>query len=169
MSVRDIIPWGRSSDQAPSLHRGGMDPFLSLHRNVNRLFDDVLRGFDMPWAFDRLAPVGNNWPSVEISETDKEIRVVAEVPGLAEKDIEVMLEEGVLTLRGEKKSEIEDKDRQFRERFYGRFERRIALGREVEENNVSATFKNGVLTVTAPKSEKARTSAKRIAISGSND
>jgi HSP20 family protein len=76
----------------------------------------------------------------------------------------VILEDGVLTLRGEKRSETEDKDRQFSERYYGRFERRIPLGYEVTEDKVDARFRNGVLTVTLPKSEKAQSQVKRIAI-----
>ena len=169
MSVRDMIPWSRGNNQAPSVYRGGdMDPFLSLHRNVNRLFDEVFRGFDTPSVFDRMMPGNGAWPNVEISETEKEIRVTAEVPGLDEKDIEILLEDGVLTLRGEKKSETEDKERQFSERYYGRFERRLAVGREVEEDKVAATFKNGLLAVTLPKTEKAQASAKRIAINGNS-
>jgi HSP20 family protein len=165
MSVRDLIPWSRGNNQAPNIYRGGdMDPFLSLHRNVNRLFDEVFRGFDAPSMFGRMVPRNATWPNVEISENEKEIRVVAEVPGLEEKDIEVLLEDRVLTLRGEKKSETEDKDRQFSERYYGHFERRLAFDREVEEDKVAATFKNGVLVVTLPKSEKAQANAKRIAI-----
>ena len=72
----------------------------------------------------------------------------------------------MLTLRGEKRSETEDKDKQFSERFYGRFERRIPLGLEIEEDKVSAEFRNGVLTVTLPKTERARARARRIAING---
>ncbi|ODA96538.1 molecular chaperone Hsp20 [Mesorhizobium sp. SEMIA 3007] len=163
MSVRNLIPWSRGGSQAPSIYRGDdMDPFLSLHRNVNRLFDEVFRGFDTPSALGRMA----TWPSVEFSETDQEIRVTAEIPGLDENDVEVMLDDGVLTLRGEKKAETEDKDRQFSERYYGRFERRFSLGREVEDDKVAATFKNGVLTVTLPKSKKAQANTKRIAING---
>lgn len=166
MSVRDLIPWSRGS-QAPSVYRGGdMDPFLSLHRNVNRLIDEVFRGFDTPSAFGQMMMRNGTWPTVEVSENEKEIRVIAEVPGLDEKDIEVTLDDGVLTLRGERKSETEDKERQFSERYYGRFERRLALGHEVEEDKVDATFKNGVLLVTLPKTAKAQASAKRIAIHG---
>jgi HSP20 family protein len=168
MSVRDLIPWSRGNNQAPSIYRDeNMDPFLSLHRNVNRLFDEVFRDFDTPSVFGRMTGRNGPWPSVEFSETDKEIRVTAEVPGLDEKDIEVLLDDGVLTLRGEKKSETEDKDRQFSERHYGRFERRFGLGREVDEDNVAATFKNGVLTVILPQTEKAQANAKRIAINSS--
>ena len=169
MSVRDLIPWGRNNgNQLPSVFRDDdRDPFLSLHREVNRLFDDVFRGFDsgLP-ALGRPSSFGGGWPNVEVSDGEKEIRVTAEVPGLEEKDIEVLLEDGALTLKGEKKSETEDKDRQFSERFYGRFERRIPLGYEVEDDKVSADFKNGVLTVALPKTEGARAKAKRIAING---
>ena len=167
MSVRDLLPWSRGNgNQVPSLFRDGeRDPFLSLHRQVNRLFDDVLRGFDsrLPSLGGVSAP-GAAWPSVEISSGDKEIKVTAELPGLEQKDIEVLLDDGVLTLRGEKRSETDDKDRQFSERYYGRFERRIPVGYEVKEDEVEARFRNGVLTVTLPKSEKAQSQVKRIDI-----
>ncbi len=166
MSVRDLIPWGREESRVPSLFRDDeRDPFLSLHREVNRLFDDVFRGFDSRLrSFARASSFGGAWPSVEISDFDKEIKVTAEVPGLEEKDIEVLFDNGVLTLKGEKRSETEDKDRQFSERYYGRFERRIPLGYEIEEDEIAARFKNGVLTVTLPKTAKAQSQAKRIAI-----
>ena len=168
MSVRDLIPWARDNgSRVPALFRDGeRDPFLSLHREVNRLFDDVFRGFGsgLPSLAGDSAFGRGGWPSVEISDGEKEIKVTAEVPGLEEKDIEVLLDDGVLTLRGEKRSETEDKDRQFSERYYGRFERRIPVGYEVKEDEVEARFKNGVLTVTLPKTEKAQSQAKRIAI-----
>ena len=169
MSVRDLIPWGRSAgNQVPSVFRDGeRDPFLSLHREVNRLFDDVFRGFDMtPFGSDRFFDrVGGNWPNVELSETDKEIKVTAELPGLEEKDVQVELSNGVLAIRGEKKTETEDKDRLFSERSYGRFERRIPV-EDVEQDKVSAAFKNGVLTVMLPKVAQAQSKVKRIAING---
>jgi HSP20 family protein len=167
MSVRDLIPWSRNGgNQVPSVFRESeRDPFLSLHREVNRLFDDVFRGFDggLP-SIGRASAFSGSWPSVEISNGEKEIKVTAEVPGLEEKDIEVLLDDGVLTLKGEKRSETEDKDKQFSERYYGRFERRIPVGFEVKEDEVDARFKNGVLTVTLPKTEKAQSQVKRIAI-----
>jgi HSP20 family protein len=166
MSVRELIPWGRERSQAPSmLHEDGRDPFLSLHREVNRLFDDVFRGFDsgLP-SFGRLSAGAGRWPSVEVSDGEKEIRVTAEIPGLGEKDVEVLLDDGVLTLKGEKRAETDDKDRHFSEHFYGRFERRIPLGYEIDEDKVDARFKNGVLTVTLPKTAKAVSQVRRIAI-----
>jgi HSP20 family protein len=166
MSVRDLIPWGRSSNQVSTVfHNDDRNPFLSLHREVNRLFDDVSRSFGnhLPTS-GPLSSFSGGWPSVEISETDKEIKVAAEIPGLEEKDVEVLLGDGVLTLKGEKVSETEDKDKQFSERFYGRFERRIPLGAEVEEEKIDARFKNGVLNIVLPKSAKAQSQVKRIEI-----
>ena len=166
MNVRDLIPWSRGN-QAPGFYRDPEhNPFMALHREVNRLFDDAFRGVDGFMPMSRLSSWSSGWPTIEISETEKDLRIVAEVPGLEEKDIEVLLQDGVLVLRGERKSETEDKDRQFSEHYYGRFERRFSLGREVEDDKVVATFKNGVLTVTLPKSKKAQANAKRIAING---
>jgi HSP20 family protein len=166
MSVRDLIPWGRNDNQAPALfRREDSNPFMSLHREVNRVFDDVFRSFDNRFPnLGSLADFGGGWPTVEVSETDKEVKVTAEVPGLDEKDIEVLLDDGTLTMRGEKRSETEDKETHFSERFYGRFERRIPLGYEVEQDKVDASFRNGVLTVVLPKTEKARSQVKRIEI-----
>jgi HSP20 family protein len=165
MNMKDLIPWSRAENKAPALYRDS-DPFMALHREVNRLFDDVFRGFDQFGPFPSLAASRGNWgwPNVEVSETDKEVRVTVELPGLEEKDVEVTLDDDVLTLRGEKRSEIEDKGRQFSERYYGHFERRIPLGSEVDEDRVEARFKNGVLTIAMPKTERAQSKAKRIAI-----
>jgi HSP20 family protein len=116
--------------------------------------------------FGSLGGMGHmaGWPSVEVSETDRDVRISAELPGLDEKDVEVLMQDGVLTIRGEKKSEVEDKERAFSERYYGRFERRIPLGQDIDEDKVEAAFKNGVLTVTMPRSAQASSHVKRIAI-----
>jgi HSP20 family protein len=76
------------------------------------------------------------WPSVEITDTDKEVRVSAELPGREDKDVELLMEDGVLTPGGEKRSKVEDRARQFTERSYGRFERRIPLGFDLDEDVV---------------------------------
>jgi HSP20 family protein len=164
--MRDLIPWGRNerSSSVPSAYRGEeVSPFLTLHREMNRLFDDVFSRFDstMPSVFNQISA----WPSVEVVETDKDIRIAAELPGMDEKDVEVSVSDDILIIRGEKKAEI-DKERHFSERYYGRFERRIPLPFEVEDDHAEASFENGVLTVTLPKSPKAEAKTKRIAISG---
>ncbi len=165
MNMRDLIPWGRNQQTTPSRYREEGDPFMTLHREMNRLFDDVFRSFDVA-PFGSLTGAGRTmgWPSVELSETDKDLRISAELPGMDEKDVEVLMQDRVLTIRGEKKSEVEDKERAFSERTYGRFERRIPLGQDLDEDKVEASFKNGVLTVTIPKTAQATSQMKRIAI-----
>ena len=123
---------------------------------MNRVFDDVFREFDMaPFGSDRLFDRALGWPDIEVPETDKEVKVTAELPGLEEKDVGVELANGVLAIKGEKRAETEDKDRLFSERYYGRFERRIPVD-DIEADKVNASFKSGVLTVTLPKSAEPR-------------
>ena len=165
MNMRDLIPWGRSQ-QAPTRFREEGDPFMTLHREMNRLFDDVFRGFDMA-SFGGMGRM-SGWPNVEVTETDKDVRVSAELPGLDDKDVEVLINDGILTIRGEKKSDIEDKERAFSERYYGRFERRIPLAWEVDQDKVEASFRNGVLTVALPKSAPTSSPIKRIAINSTD-
>ncbi len=161
MNVRDLVPWGRNDrERSQAIRSDSISPVVNLHREMNRLFDDVFRGFDDSLFWGRRGA----WPSVDVDETEKEYRVTAELPGLEEGDVEVLLQDGLLTLRGEKKHETESRNRSYRERFYGRFERQITLDRDVDDSAVKATFKNGVLTVRVPKDSRAIERAKRIPI-----
>ena len=164
MAIKDLIPWSRGRDV--TVRRGeDLNPFVSLHREMNRLFDEAFRGVDLaPLGLSERVFGGASWPQIEVAETGKEIKVTAELPGLDEKDLDVHLANGVLTIRGEKHAETEDEDRLFSERYYGRFERRIPL-EDVDENKVTASFKKGVLTVSLPKSPAAFERVKRIPIS----
>ncbi len=163
MNVRDLVPWARGDrERSPTTRSDSISPVVSLHREMNRLFDDVFRGFDD----SRLFAGRSGWPSIDVEETEKEYRVTAELPGLEERDVEVLLQDGLLSVRGEKKLESENRSRTYSERFYGRFERQITLDRDIDENAVNATFKNGVLTVTVPKSTSAVERSKRIPING---
>ncbi|WP_267428533.1 Hsp20/alpha crystallin family protein [Methylobacterium sp. GC_Met_2] len=174
MSVRDLIPWNRSTGTpAPAgLPSEPTSPFLTLHREVNRLFDDVSNGFGVPslvnssLANSSLAGRSFGWPNVEVAEADGALRVSAELPGLDETDVELLVEDGVLTLKGEKRAETTDKERGYSERSYGRFERSIALPFAVQEDKAEATFRNGVLSVTLPRSAEAPERRRRIAING---
>jgi HSP20 family protein len=166
MAIKDLIPWSNGGHEVGI--RGGTDvhPFFTLHREMNRMFNDVFREFDFaPFGTTR-ARDGLGWPQIDIDETDKEVRITAELPGLDEKDVSLEIADGVLSISGEKKSETEDKARRFSERYYGRFERRIPLER-VEEDKTSAAFKNGVLTITVPKAAEAKTDVRRISINRS--
>jgi HSP20 family protein len=139
---------------------------LGLYHELDRIFDALWGGFSLPASGVR-APNAVT-PRVDFSETDDEIRIAAELPGLEEKDIEVALDEGVLTIQGERKGEQEDADEEkgYRrlETYRGRFHRAIRLGSEVDEEAVKAVYKAGVLTVTLPKRAPAEPSARAIPI-----
>ncbi|MBV8698175.1 Hsp20/alpha crystallin family protein [Bradyrhizobium sp.] len=165
MAFRDMIPWSRNQQLAPS--RETFDPFFTLHREMNRLFDDAFRSFG---AFGALSRFGSplmegqfGWPKIELTETDKAVTVSAELPGLSENDVQIEVANGVLSIRGEKKAERSDQAKFVTERFYGSFERQIPL-ENVEADKAVADFSNGVLTVTLPKAEQARDNVRRIAI-----
>lgn len=163
MNVRDLVPWHRSDrDRNVIVRSESLSPVINLHREMNRLFDDIFRGFEG----SRLWAGREDWPSIDVEETDKDYRVTAELPGMEERDVEVLLQDGVLTIRGDKKVEGESRSRRFGERFYGRFERQLSFDHDVDENRVSATFRNGVLTVAVPKSAQAVERSKRIPING---
>ena len=137
---------------------GGGDPFLSLHREMNRLFDDVFRG--APATAGQGSGAGNFVNALmNVSETDNEIRITAELPGVTEQDIDVSLDDDVLTIRGEKKFERteggEKESFHFVERSYGTFQRAIRLPFPINPDQVKASFENGVLTVTLPKTAQA--------------
>jgi HSP20 family protein len=146
----------------------GGDPFMSLHREMNRLFDDVSRGAmgQMPSSQSQGNEGGMLMPHMDVNETDKELKVCAELPGVSEKDIDVRLEDDVLVIRAEKKFERNDEKENyhFMERSYGTFQRALRLPGPVEPEQVQADFQNGVLTVTVPKTQRR---SRRIQISGS--
>jgi HSP20 family protein len=127
------------------------NPFLTLHREMNRLFDDVFRS--APGAGDASSEV--IVPQINVSETDKELRVTADLPGVSEKDIDVTVDGDLLSIRAEKKVERkEEKEKEnyyFVERAYGTFQRGLRLPFSVDPGQVQAQFENGVLTVTLPK------------------
>lgn len=163
MNMRDLIPWGRQGSMAPApVGTSQPSPLMSFRREMDRLFDDFFGG-SWPSLASGLTGAAAVWPSVELSETDHEVRVSAEMPGMTDKDVDLTLDNGVLVLRGERKSETEDKERGYSERYYGRFERRIGLPSNVDEQSAKAEFRDGVLTVTLAKTDK-EPSGRRIPI-----
>jgi HSP20 family protein len=161
MNMRSMVPFRQRSLVQPDLSMFG-----TLQSQVDRLFDDFARGFGT------LAGNGNGalMPNMDISETDKEFVITAEMPGLERKDVEVSLEDNVLTIRGEKKQEIspddkdenKDKNVHVSERSYGIFYRVLELPTKVDPASVQATMSNGVLKVTIPK--PSRPEAKKIEV-----
>ena len=126
-------------------------PLFGLRREIDRLFDDFTRGFPTFPSF------GNGkaelLPSMDVTETDKQIEITAELPGLEEKDVQINVADNLLTIRGEKKAEKEEKDKDYRliERSYGSFERTLELPDGVNADAIQASIAKGVLKVTVPK------------------
>ncbi|HEX2082351.1 MAG TPA: Hsp20/alpha crystallin family protein [Xanthomonadaceae bacterium] len=162
--MTDLIPWTRN--RGGDLQHATRDPFVSLQREINRAFDDIWRSFDVPLTRPGRGAFGAGfgWPNVELYENEKEVTLAAEVPGMSEKDLEIMLEDDALILRGERKSERNDTERQFTERYYGSFERRIPLPVEVQADKVEAKVRDGMLHVVLPKVAGAKPHARRIAV-----
>lgn len=134
--------------------RGG--GLFDLHRQMNRLFDELFdTSGDASGGGGGLFGGGAH-PAVDIHQEDDRIEITAELPGVNEEDIDLSVEDGVLCLAGEKKSSREDSQSGYRERSYGRFERRITLPTNVDQDKIEADFRDGVLTVTLPKAEKER-------------
>jgi len=163
---KDVTPKSTPGTQL-DLRREWEYPFGAFQREMNKLFDDFFGGFDLsPWASHegRLAAIFT--PHIDVSETDKEIKVSAELPGMDDKDIDVSLTRETLTIKGEKKQETEDKGKDYykMERSYGAFTRSIPLPVEVDTDKVQATFKKGVLEITLPKSAKAIQETKKITV-----
>jgi HSP20 family protein len=154
MAMRDLIPWRGQENPAPTLFRDEeQSPFTQLRREMDRLFDGFFRA---PALGGRaFAGTGLGWPSLEVKESDDQVTVTAELPGLNEKDVELSVHDGVLTLRGERKSEHQDEDRGWSERYYGRFERAITLPNGADDTKCEADFRDGVLTVRMPRLHEA--------------
>jgi HSP20 family protein len=163
MNARDLIPWNRnhSRDRNVPVTQTAATPLLSLQQEMNRLFEDAFQGFEAPTLWGGRS--GSMWPQIEVEDAGGEYRISAELPGMDEKDVEVLFQDGVLILRGEKRSETEDRNRAFSERVYGRFERRLGLD-DIDQDRIQASFRSGVLKITAPKSPHSEERVKRIPI-----
>lgn len=140
---------------------GGGDPFLTLHRDVNRLFDDVFRGSPASAGTQQGGSGHIVHAHMNVSETETEIRITAELPGVTQDDVEVTLDDDVLTIRGEKRFERRDGENfHFVECSYGTFQRALRLPYPIDPEQVQATFEHGVLTVTLPKTGRQERSRK---------
>ena len=165
MEIKNLVPSLWNSGNLPSRREEG-HPFFSLQREMNRIFDDFFQGWDTAPFAGSSARLEQFHPSIDVRESEKEISVKAELPGLEEKDVEVLLDNETLTIKGEKKEEREKKGKSYYhvECSYGSFHRVIPLPASIDQKKVQAQFKNGVLSITLPKTEEARTKGKKIPI-----
>ena len=158
MDMKTLAPLRTRSNLA----RADFSPFDVLRREVDGLFFDFARSFGIaPAAGSQMLA-----PKMEVSETDKEIQISAELPGLERKDIDISLDGNVLTIRAERKAETEaeqkDKNVHVSERSYGVFYRALELPMSIDPSTVQATMSNGVLKIVIPKPPQAE--AKKIEI-----
>jgi HSP20 family protein len=163
MNLGSLILW-RDKNQADANPDSYSDPFVSFRREVDRMFDDFFtatnrRGLQ-PWN------AGAITPRIDISEADKELVITAEMPGLDEKDFEVTLVGDLLTIKGEKKTEHEDRNggAYYVERRYGSFSRSVRLPFAAGDQQVEANYDRGVLTVRVPKPPEAQRHVRRIEV-----
>ncbi len=153
----------------PSLLGGrrDVDPFVDLRRQMDDLVGDFMKGMK---GTGLASFEGGFTPVLDVSETDKELTIKAELPGVSEKDVEVTLVANQLTIKGEKKDEHEEtKEEEGRtyhrvERSYGAFQRTMTLPFDVDPASVAASFKDGVLTVSLPKPAEVQKQARKIEV-----
>ena len=164
-----------STDESAPSELRPRGPLENLRQGIDRLFDDFgigtwrpsFRGsfFDVD-PLRRAKAAFSGMPAVDVIETENGYRVVAELPGMDEKNIEVKIANGRLTIKGEKQEEKEEERQDYyvRERSFGSFERTFPVPDGVEFDKVDASFKKGVLTVTLPKTAEAQKAEKKITV-----
>ena len=142
-----------------------MRDLTSTREEMRHLFDDFLTGW--PWLERGRDLLDSEWtPSVDVAETEEDVIVTAELPGVRPEDVDLTIANDILTIRGEKKEEEEaDKERRHRvERCYGNFQSSISLPTGVQEDKVEACYKDGVLRVSIPKGEKVKPKQIKISV-----
>ena len=164
--IGNLVPWARSRSVSPA--RESDDIFTTLQRDVNSIFDNMWRGFGSP-AVTGEGATTRLQPTTDIAETDQEYEVTVELPGIDEKDVEVTLSNGVLSIKGEKKFEREEKKKDYylSERSFGCFQRSIRVPDGVDPEKVNAAFNKGVLTLKLPKLAEVQASTKKITVKAS--
>jgi HSP20 family protein len=162
MDFKDLIPFGRERRNVPAPRGRNDHPMEAFQQEINRLFDDFFRTPSFFGGNDAVATM----PRLDVSESEREYEITAELPGIEEKDVDLTLADNMLTIRGEKKASREEKHKSYylSERTFGAFQRAIPLPAEVDKDKVEARFKNGVLTVRLPKSPEAQAKTRRIEV-----
>jgi HSP20 family protein len=168
MATETKLPITKSSTP-PAVAGETWRPFQALRNEIDQIFDDFGSGFwNRPFRslarLERDLSKSISSPAVDVAENDKAYEITAELPGLDEKNIDIKLDKGGLTIKGEKREETEEKKKDYyvSERRYGAFERYFALPDGINADKIEATFKNGVLKVLLPKTEEAQKPAKTI-------
>ena len=160
MQIKDLIPWARK-DGAPDAKSSEDNPIAALQREMNHVFENFwnrVGQFEWPWGSDEAKS--------DVVETDNAIEVSIELPGMEMKDIEVTVNDDMLTVKGEKKIERQEEKKGYylSERSYGAIYRTIPLPPGVDGEKAQASFKNGVLTIKLPQTPEAQAKVRKIAV-----
>jgi len=157
-------------NEAARSYTGVDSPLLGLHRQIDKLFEDTFKGAgfggdSLPSFFEGSGDI-NFRPSLNLASEDERYTLTLEAPGMTDKDITVEINDDVLTIRGNKLEEKEDKEKHFyrMERRYGSFQRVLALPADVQVSDIRASMKNGLLTLLLPRNMNAETTTKKIPI-----
>lgn len=185
MDIKKMVPWNWFKKEEENSGKGvsaytergreavfpAYHPMMRLHQEIDRMFDEFHRGFGWPFnnfdePFRNPMAVGLLKPTLDISAGDTEYAITVEVPGVDEKDIQLELVNDTLNIRGEKKQEKEEKDKDFCriERSYGSFHRVLSLPEDADQDGIQAVFKNGVMKITIPRKALPQAETKKIAI-----
>ncbi len=169
MNINKLAPWNWFKKEEESdarmvpvrnreLHRRISHPILEIHKQVDQLFDEFFKGFglpDMGFGKESLLPAQEGFlkPTLDISATDKEYTIAVELPGVDEKNVALEVINDTLIIKGEKKQEKEEKDKNFYrvERSYGSFQRVLSLPEDADQEHINASYKNGVISITIPR------------------
>lgn len=185
MDIKKLVPWNWFTKEeegagrtVPVKREGETDktsalttPWQQLHQDVDRLFDQTFQGFGLtPFGFSRPSfprfSDGILKPTLDLGVTDKAYTITVEIPGVNEKDVKLEIVNDTLTISGEKKQEKEEKDKNYyrMERSYGSFQRVLSLPEDADQNDVNASFKKGVLTITMPRKALPKSEVKHIEV-----
>lgn len=171
---------GKTGDTVPIQRNDGKEnqdelagPLRDFHREVNRLFDQTFRDFGFS-SFNINRPFFHTYggmfrPVTDLAANDKEYTITVEVPGADKDDIKIEVANNVMTIRGEKKQKQEEEQKDFyrQERYYGSFQRVLSLPEDADQDDIKATFDQGVLTVTMPRKDMPKPNVKEIEIHSS--
>lgn len=182
MQINKLAPWNwfkkeqeQEAKSLPVVRREAQtahpDSIFRIHREINRMFDDVFRNFGLPgMGYDRpgLSTAQAEWlkPTLDVGASDNEYTISVELPGVNEKDVQLELVGDTLRLKGEKKQEKEEKERDYYriERSYGSFQRVLSLPEDAEQGGITASYKNGVMTIRVPRKSVEKPETKQIEI-----
>jgi HSP20 family protein len=181
MDLKNLAPWNwfkKEEEQQPArlpVHRSGQlrhhNPIARFHQEIDRMFEDFIRGFGFPSVgFGRevapLAQIECLKPTLDIAAGDKEYTISVELPGVDEKDVRLELTGDTLVIKGEKKQEKEEKEKNYyrMERSYGSFQRVLSLPEDADQDAIGATYKDGIMTITIPRKMATKRESRQITI-----